>query len=397
MSRNSPETILKRASLATPPRPTRDLDPRRREDAHAFNGAVGLAAPPETSDPRDRLAKAGTPAAAGTPTDERRRCVDGKRWPGRTAPTSGPEPKIETQPRRSAGSPVDPLAEIALRLRTAAGNLVSATGQAGGERLASLIARALAGLIDQFVRDLRIRVGTIAQSAAPASRRRLQDLALAARPDPDRLLTDVARSLTDSELLAILGVSCWSRDAGSLDALRCRDLVLGGGNAMAREAALDMTGDGLCESARIRIETVVARHMRTVVGLGLEDATMLALLDAAFALRASDIPTIEPADRITERRLGRSLLAGDRSAAIALLAESSGLEPEQVGAAFERRDQKALVSLLWKAGFDPALAIQVQIVLGRVAPDEIANGPGEDGFPFRRAEMQWASEGLRTP
>ena len=396
MSRNSPETILTAAAPIQTQHPAPEAAPRARADMRALVDTVRRAASPA---PRAENRPTAERSAAGAEVrldESRRRPAASKRWPIVTTRALAGETRAATRAERFAGEPIDPVAEIALRLRAAAGNLVRATGPAGGDRFASLIARALAGLIDQSVRDLRIQIGTSAQSAAPASRRRLQDLALAMRPDPDRMLADVARSLTDSELLALLSVSCWARDGASLDSLRCRDLVFGGGNAMAREAALDMASNGPCDSARSRIETVVARHVRIAIGVAADDTTMLGLLDTALAPRGPDVPATETTDRLEERRLGRSLLAGDRPAAMALLAERCGVEPGIVGAASERRDSKGLVSLLWHAGYDPALAVPIQIVLGRSAPDEIANGTGEDGFPFRRAEMQWESEGLRS-
>ncbi len=387
MNRNSPETTL---TIRTR-RPVPTVDAGAREKVRALVDTMRRAAPAGTT-PGNRPIAGPIASDAGAPFDGHRRPASATHPRAGTERTAPGEPTSDARVEPFVGAAVDPVAAIAARLRAAADNLVRATGPAGGDRFASLVARALAGFIDQSVRDLRIRVGTPGQSTPAASRRRLQDLALATRPDPDKLLADVARSLTDGELLALLSVSCWARDGASLDSLRCRNLVFGGGNAVAREATLDMARDGLCESARNRIEAIVARHLRIAIGRGIDDAAMLGLLDAALA---PPVPATGTADENKDRRLNRSLLAGNRPAAIALLAESCGLEPEIVGAASERRDVKGLVSLLWRAGYDPALAVPVQIVLGRAAPDEIATGPGEDGFPFRRAEMHWESEGLR--
>ncbi len=311
--------------------------------------------------------------------------------PARADPAPSPEPSMPTMTDRDA------LDVVLERLRTGAAALLRSSGEAGRERLVSITAGALSGLIETSLRDLRLRIGGSGSSLDPTRRRRFQDLVLAMRPDRDAMLADAARALSPSELLALLSASCDRSDPASLDAIRCRELVLGGTRPLAREAALDMAKEGLGAAARARIEAVVARQVRASLRAGL-DETMLPLLDALLPTGAGAEPSedVGAAGRpmIAERLLGASLASGNTARAASLLAEAASVGRGAVETAMDLRDGRALTTLVWRAGYDPRLAASAQIVLGRVAPDDILDGSGDDGFPLLRAEMAWTFRAL---
>ena len=58
------------------------------------------------------------------------------------------------------------------------------------------------------------------------------------------------------------------------------------------------------------------------------------------------------------------------------------------------RSAKGLVSLVWKAGFTMRVAVALQILLARLAPDTVLTaGPG-GSFPLAVEEMRWQLEFL---
>ena len=58
------------------------------------------------------------------------------------------------------------------------------------------------------------------------------------------------------------------------------------------------------------------------------------------------------------------------------------------------RSAKGLISLVWKAGFTMRVAVALQTLLARLAPDAVLMaGPG-GGFPLAVEEMRWQLEFL---
>jgi hypothetical protein len=58
------------------------------------------------------------------------------------------------------------------------------------------------------------------------------------------------------------------------------------------------------------------------------------------------------------------------------------------------RSAKGMVSLVWKAGFTMRVAVALQTLLARLAPDAVLTaGPG-GGFPLAVEEMRWQLEFL---
>jgi uncharacterized protein (DUF2336 family) len=78
----------------------------------------------------------------------------------------------------------------------------------------------------------------------------------------------------------------------------------------------------------------------------------------------------------------------------ALLALAAGIPVSVVDRASSLRSAKGLVSLVWKAGFTMRVAVALQILLARLAPDTVLTaGPG-GSFPLAVEEMRWQLEFL---
>ena len=105
-----------------------------------------------------------------------------------------------------------------------------------------------------------------------------------------------------------------------------------------------------------------------------------ALLEAARQLDAHG--------KLTEDLLLACLRSGELRRAGAFLAVAAGVSLEAVDRAASMRNAKALVSLVWKAGFSLRVAGPVQTSLGQVAPRAVLGGSGEN-YPLTEDEMTW--------
>ncbi len=105
-----------------------------------------------------------------------------------------------------------------------------------------------------------------------------------------------------------------------------------------------------------------------------------ALLETARQLDATG--------KLTEDLLLTCLRGGDLRKASAFLAVAAGVAIEAVDRAASLRSAKALVSLVWKAGFSLRVAGPVQTLLGQVSPRALLVGTGEN-YPLSVDEMTW--------
>ncbi len=105
-----------------------------------------------------------------------------------------------------------------------------------------------------------------------------------------------------------------------------------------------------------------------------------ALLEAGRKLDASG--------KLSEDLLLACLRGGELRKASAFLAVAAGVPLEAVDRAASLRNAKALVSLVWKAGFSMRVAAPVQTSLGQVSPRAVLGGVGEN-YPLTVDEMTW--------
>jgi uncharacterized protein (DUF2336 family) len=100
------------------------------------------------------------------------------------------------------------------------------------------------------------------------------------------------------------------------------------------------------------------------------------------ALRMESLGTLDEASLLD------AVQAGDVRRVTAMLAVAAGVTLDIVDRAAATRSAKALVSLVWRAGFSMQIAVPVQSLLGRVAPTSLLT-ESTPGFPLGVAEMDW--------
>ena len=94
-------------------------------------------------------------------------------------------------------------------------------------------------------------------------------------------------------------------------------------------------------------------------------------------------------DQVDEAALLAAVQRGEARMATALLAVAADVPAAVVERAATLRSAKALVSLVWRAGFSMAVAGPVQSLLARIPPAGVLRaGPG-GAFPLTTEEMRW--------
>jgi uncharacterized protein (DUF2336 family) len=85
---------------------------------------------------------------------------------------------------------------------------------------------------------------------------------------------------------------------------------------------------------------------------------------------------------------------GEARYAAALLAVAAGMPISVVDRASSLRSAKGLVSLVWQAGFTMRVAVALQTLLARTAPEAVLTAGPSGGFPLAIEEMRWQLEFL---
>lgn len=76
----------------------------------------------------------------------------------------------------------------------------------------------------------------------------------------------------------------------------------------------------------------------------------------------------------------------------AMLALKGSVAAEVVERAIALRSPKGLIALAWRAGLSMHVAQALQIVLGRLPPDQIIAARSGGAFPMSQQEMRWQLE-----
>ena len=98
---------------------------------------------------------------------------------------------------------------------------------------------------------------------------------------------------------------------------------------------------------------------------------------------------LEEAGRLDEAAVLAIVRMGDVRRTSALLAVAAAVPLEVVDRAASLRSAKALVSLVWKAGFTMRLGVPLQTLLGQLAPGAALTSTKVDGFPIGPQELGW--------
>ncbi len=97
---------------------------------------------------------------------------------------------------------------------------------------------------------------------------------------------------------------------------------------------------------------------------------------------------LEARGKLDEATLLEAVRAGDVRLASGLLALAADVKLQMVDRAATLRSAKALVSLVWKAGFTMRVGGPVQSLLGQIAPSDLLAAAGSE-FPLGEDEMSW--------
>jgi len=93
-----------------------------------------------------------------------------------------------------------------------------------------------------------------------------------------------------------------------------------------------------------------------------------------------------------EAPLFAAVRMGDRDTLLEALARDASMTEGRVEAALALRSGRAIAGLCHRAGWSPALAEEVQVVLGGLPPSEVVRPTPEGGWALGNAELQWQAE-----
>jgi uncharacterized protein (DUF2336 family) len=96
--------------------------------------------------------------------------------------------------------------------------------------------------------------------------------------------------------------------------------------------------------------------------------------------------------KLDETAVTKALGKGDRGFVIAALALASGLSRPAVQKVVSMASAKGIVAVAWRAGFSMGLAEQLQLRLGRIAPDAVMRAGNRGGYPMTDEELDWQIE-----
>jgi hypothetical protein len=94
---------------------------------------------------------------------------------------------------------------------------------------------------------------------------------------------------------------------------------------------------------------------------------------------------------LDEAAVAAALQKSDRAFVKAALTVLAKVPAESVDRMFTTRSAKGIVSLVWKAGLSPRLAMQVQLRLAGILFQQVL-APRDEDWPLRPAEMEWHLE-----
>ena len=144
--------------------------------------------------------------------------------------------------------------------------------------------------------------------------------------------------------------------------------------------------------ARPDIPPHVGAELRARLGSALDGAPPPSEADILDGVRR-----LNGTGQLTEAALVEAAAVGDNRQVAAILAVASGVTLQVLDRAVGLRSAKALISLVWKAGFSMRAAQAVQATLGRLSPGELLHATTQGAYPLSGDEMEWQIELLADP
>jgi uncharacterized protein (DUF2336 family) len=219
--------------------------------------------------------------------------------------------------------------------------------------------------------------------------------AVARRPGLSAQVADAVVASGDAGAIgALLANATAAIREATLDALAARSAVTTEWQApLAARPALPAT------AALLLSQIVTTEIMASLAARADLPPALLARLRADLDLRLHGSLAVAcgpPSDA----DFAAALAAGERWRAMGLLAAAASVPFAVVDHTAERRNLKAVVSLVWKAGFTAASAIAAQMSIAHAAPGGALQATGDGGFPLTEREMEWQIEllaGVSSP
>ena len=296
--------------------------------------------------------------------------------------------------------------DAAIRVRCAISEALTAMPEAPREVILRLANDPVAAVSDPILRlspllnddDLMQLLATPAhEGAAPA---------IASRPGLSTTVSDhIAHHADSAAVRALLHNHSAAIQESTLDALVGRadehpewheplahrpSLSLGAIRALSRFVASHII-DAL--AARPELPASMISELRARTQAGLDDAPRI----QSDADILENIHHMASAGTLSEDMLIDTLKAGAHREAAVILAVASNTTLACLDRAIALRNAKAMISLVWKAGFSMRAAALVQASLGQLAPSEILHPAQHGAFPLSANEMEWQIELMAEP
>ena len=325
-------------------------------------------------------------------------------------------------------------------------NLLPALHTAARERLQQHVLLVLASLVEDEAVRVRAAIADVVKDMPQAPRALILRLARDSAVPVSEPVIRLSPLLTTEDLLALLAAAphgatatavagraglnetlsdavAASADSGAIAAL------LANHSAAIREATLDMLVAGAAAQTgwhaplvrRPRLSTAAARALSDYVATRLlDELTRRADLSPALAAELkrrlearlrqtappqparapgiedsmADTQALAAREQPDESALLGAIRRGEATLATALLAAAADVPVAAVERAAMLRSAKALVSLVWRAGFSMRVAGPVQTLLARTPPAVVLRGGPGGTFPLAIDEMRWQIEFL---
>jgi len=131
------------------------------------------------------------------------------------------------------------------------------------------------------------------------------------------------------------------------------------------------------------------------------DAETRAAVSAAVTARiAPPRPRMQPrpnqaGHRDPEFEVLQAIARGDGDELLHLLSLASGVSVSAIQRAARLRSARALVAVVWRAGFSMKVAVSAQTLLASIAPSEMVLPTADGGYPLRPDELKWHFDTLK--
>ena len=147
-------------------------------------------------------------------------------------------------------------------------------------------------------------------------------------------------------------------------------------------------------SQQLRIALNQANLGRPSASPGHQAGSAVLEVDAKTALAQAQM--LHQNGKLDDAAILATLRRNATVSAIAMLAVKAGVAVPVIERACGLRSAKALVSVAWKAGLTAQTAVALQLMLGRLAPDQVLRPRPDDSFSLSEEEMQWQLAFLGT-